>query len=492
MSTTTANIAPTTELIRAYRAKDYSWKEMLGEFIDNSIDADAENIEVHIERPSSGRSDWVESIAIIDDGNGCGSLQDLFRLGRHNADANTQIGEYGVGAKEMQMALADRVVAFTRSNGSVSKCDVDFREIGERQDWQIQVVEKEDPDHAKSPPTGFPDSALDEGGTGMCIRLEVGKSKRLNSHRLERAIQSLSHQYRPALNEGRSITIIDDGEKHDLSAWEWPELEKEQSFEVDLPSGTAQVTAGCLPSRDDPRSGVHFVFGPRVISSREKSIESTDGPISLPPTFFAYVDLGDGFTLSTNKTSVQRSGEIERVIADQTEDVVGYCRQHSEQLKITKLETGLLDELQEITRKEKRNSGKRNTQNDGVSPKDTGKTRENASKTQTGDGSARGKGKGKKLTGLDIEIGPQSTDEFIDYVVVNDGWKLKLFVNSEHEAFIERSLDEIRDICAGVVATLVHFGDLPQRTNRVFSKAGILPGEPLSKTTDHAFSRIDS
>jgi hypothetical protein len=491
MSTKTADISPTTSLIRALRDKDHPWKKMLGEFIDNSIDANAQNIELYIERRSRGRSDMVDGVVVLDDGEGCEDLQDLFKLGRHNADENTQIGEYGVGAKEMQIAIAERVTAFTRTNGRVSTCEVDYREIEERGSWEIQITEESDPEHAKSPPPSFPPSDLANGSTGMCIRLDVDRQKRLNSYRVERAIDRLSHQYRPALNAGRSIALIDGDERHELEAWGWPDLDRKQKFELDLPQGTATVTAGCLPSREDTRSGLHFVYGPRIIETRQKSIESEDRPVTLPPTFFAYVELSEGFALSTNKTSVQRSGQIERLISDRCEAVIGHCRQHSEQLKIDRLETGLLEDLQEITRKERRNTYNRDDTNDGKEPQGTDQTRENVEKTQSGNSSARGKGKGEKLTGLDIQVGPRGQNEFIDWQVVNDGWKLMLFVNSEHPSFQKRSMDEVRDVCTSVASALFAFGDLNDRLDRVLDKAGLATNVPLSEATDHAFRRID-
>jgi len=82
------NLTPDVSIIKAIRNDaGMNYVNAISELLDNSLDWTARNVEILLSR---------EELRIIDDGQGCGNLEPMLRLAKHNPDGK-RIGRYGVG-----------------------------------------------------------------------------------------------------------------------------------------------------------------------------------------------------------------------------------------------------------------------------------------------------------------------------------------------------------------------------------------------------------
>ena len=133
--------------IQALRDSGYkSTDHALAELIDNSIDAEAKNVEVvciekRSHRPHARRR--VSRIAVIDDGYGMDSdtLRRALKFGdgTNLNNTTTKIGRFGVGLPQSSISQCKRVDIWTWQNGpdNAYHCYLDLDEI---QDLGIEVV----------------------------------------------------------------------------------------------------------------------------------------------------------------------------------------------------------------------------------------------------------------------------------------------------------------------------------------------------------------
>jgi hypothetical protein len=107
----------TGHTLQSLRDAGYSLPAAIAEVIDNSIEAEANNIDVLIEDVEEKRKVHVDRIAVADDGIGMGTgpqgesiLQHYLQLGYSSRYlSTTTIGKYGVGAKLAALNFAERI-----------------------------------------------------------------------------------------------------------------------------------------------------------------------------------------------------------------------------------------------------------------------------------------------------------------------------------------------------------------------------------------------
>lgn len=118
--------------IRALRVTGYTLEGTLEDLADNSVDAGAKNILVHLERDGKS-AEWT--VYIADDG--CGmdreTLDQMMRLGSRVAhDPETDLGAFGVGSDTATLAIAKRKHVITLGpEGLLSAI------------WDVDVIERE-------------------------------------------------------------------------------------------------------------------------------------------------------------------------------------------------------------------------------------------------------------------------------------------------------------------------------------------------------------
>ena len=112
---------PASSLIESIRSIGYSFETAIADIVDNSISAEAQNIEVNITPPEKGNL----SVVILDDGTGMtrDELVVAMSLGgkgprtKRNSD---DLGRFGLGLKTASFSQAKKlkmIQAFMASNG---------------------------------------------------------------------------------------------------------------------------------------------------------------------------------------------------------------------------------------------------------------------------------------------------------------------------------------------------------------------------------------
>ncbi len=117
----------------------YDAPASVADLIDNSIDADARNIDVTI--ASSGRSSWVR---VADDGIGMTSLEldEAMRYGSRRDYEPHHLGHFGLGLKTASLSQCRRltVAARTTPTGRIEVRRWDLDQVAERDAWDLERV----------------------------------------------------------------------------------------------------------------------------------------------------------------------------------------------------------------------------------------------------------------------------------------------------------------------------------------------------------------
>lgn len=116
----------TGHTLQSLRDAGYSLPAAIAEVIDNSIEADANQIDVYLGNADAAGKAHVDRIAIADDGTGMGTgpdgesiLQHYLQLGYSTRYmSQTTIGKYGVGAKLAALNFAERIDVWSCSDDS--------------------------------------------------------------------------------------------------------------------------------------------------------------------------------------------------------------------------------------------------------------------------------------------------------------------------------------------------------------------------------------
>ena len=114
----------TGHTLQSLREAGYSLSSAIAEVIDNSIEAEANSVEIYLEEVEDRGKAYVDRIAIADDGIGMGIgpqgesiLQHYLQLGYSTRYmSETTIGKYGVGAKLAALNFAERIDVWSCSS----------------------------------------------------------------------------------------------------------------------------------------------------------------------------------------------------------------------------------------------------------------------------------------------------------------------------------------------------------------------------------------
>ncbi|MFH4592157.1 ATP-binding protein [Vibrio alginolyticus] len=138
-------IAPSAaSMIENLRSLGYSTEEAIADIIDNSISANAINIDIEM-KWHGGQS----YIAICDDGHGMdeAELIQAMRPGSKNPRAtreSSDLGRFGMGMKSASFSLGKELTVFTRKNGSNSLRRWDLDVVSDLNEWK--VLKNQSPD----------------------------------------------------------------------------------------------------------------------------------------------------------------------------------------------------------------------------------------------------------------------------------------------------------------------------------------------------------
>jgi len=207
----------TGHALQSLRDSGYSLPAALGEVIDNSLEANANNITLHFEesKAKSGKK-HIHRITVIDDGDGMDlpTLQRYPQVGYSTRYMRTDtIGKYGVGAKLAAFNYGQRLDVWSRITQDSPWYRVWFDLEGAfRQEQNGEVVGIDFPD---TQPLPEDISAYVPNGSGTIVvwskvdRLEEGW-KAPDAQALKAEVQhELARMFRYFLNGGISISVED-------------------------------------------------------------------------------------------------------------------------------------------------------------------------------------------------------------------------------------------------------------------------------------------
>lgn len=271
------SIAPETALLESLRRQRLSWREVIGELIDNSFDAEATRITITFRK---------RALSVEDDGTGCDDLARMLRLGHHYKRPGTKLGRYGVGWKDAACWLWGTSRIVSTAGRQQQSLTVSWPRLARSSRWEI-----EDPVTEK---TTRPTGTLIEF-TDICRQVP----------RLEILADDLGFLFAPALRSGRQILLRHGRRRLPCVAYRLPPLDDtiEDSFEVD--GRGVSLRAGIVKQDEkNARPGFVFLHEHRVI---EHSALGSDG--YNVARIAGEVQLDDRWALSKNKTEVVEARE---------------------------------------------------------------------------------------------------------------------------------------------------------------------------------------
>jgi len=220
METTTKSPVPfikTGQALQSLRDSGYSFEAALGEVIDNSIEANANNIYIYLFKKETKKGKkHVHQIAIIDDGNGMPEeiLHHYPQIGFSTRYMRTDtIGKYGVGAKLAALNYAKRFDVWSRTEKDKPWYHV-FLDLEEMLETEERGEEHYIPaPQIKSIPEGWTKVVNDSSGTivlwSNIDRLDEGRFA-VSYDELESNLEKeLSRIFRYFINDGINIYVND-------------------------------------------------------------------------------------------------------------------------------------------------------------------------------------------------------------------------------------------------------------------------------------------
>ena len=201
--------------LQSLRHSGYDLPTALGEVIDNSLEADANRIQVVMEETVDKRKKkHITRIIIIDDGKGMSDnvLHNYLQIGFSTRYMSTQtIGKFGVGAKLAALNFARRVDAYSRTLGGEPWLHVYFD-----MDEALEM-EANGGDVLIAPPSLDPVPAEIEGklpkGSGTMViwsridKLEEGRHAPDAKALQQDVAKELSRIFRQFIHDGRKLIV---------------------------------------------------------------------------------------------------------------------------------------------------------------------------------------------------------------------------------------------------------------------------------------------
>lgn len=424
------NIPPS--ILRSINAQPMQWKVALGEACDNSFDSGANWVRIVFHGD--------KQLEIIDDGGGCNNIEAMLTIGSHYKQANTKLGRFGVGLKELACWLWGELVIQTIHGGIVRKAAIDWERLARASDWNV-------PD-----PTEKPVGDRQERGTKLLFR----KTVRNRPSDLAVLADELGYLFAPALWSGKQIAIESGKKKLTVAAWKLPEFDGDvvrDSFSVN--GKRVELTAGVVSSDHvNSRKGFTFIHEFRVLlnsalGSCGKSVSRVCGTVVL----------GSEWKLGKNKDAIQDSDDqmvaLEQAIYSRCEKILERGERQSTMLRnsafegaVTTAIRGLLSAPSDNEADQKARRASPENDAGGVQPKESGRRHGRARKRQDGStfkGSAN-------LTGIRFE-----------WECRNDGMIGRadlpgnvVYLNESHRRLIHHreneNVDAIADLCCFIVS----------------------------------------
>lgn len=313
------DITPHTNLIESIRQQNLPWTTIFGELIDNSLDAGANRVAIEFTK---------DNCVITDDGKGCDDLRVMLAPGARKDHATTELGRYGIGAKDAAISAADTISIESVCNGVVRSVSCSWKVIAKSGEWKVA-----DPMvSATSAPSG--------------TKIILSACRKVWS--FDNLVEDLQFRYTPAIKRGKQILIRTKtkGECKPLAEFVYPALDRHTVRDVVVAGNKARVTMGIVPDGVKfSRRGMSISYGYRVIL-QNTAIGFGGKPV---PGLVGICELGDGWELSKNKTEVTKNiDELGDAIASAFADLIEHASQRSQSIQFDNVAKELNTILEDI------------------------------------------------------------------------------------------------------------------------------------------------
>lgn len=201
-------------LMRSLRVSGYSLEGTLEDHADNSVDAGAKHIAVHLERDGDSE-EWT--LYIADDGSGMDrtTLDQMMRLGsRVEHDLETDLGAFGVGSDTATLAIARRKHVLTLGGDGLLSAIWDLDVIEKKRQF-VKHLAVASPEETVMFEAAYKRYGLPVPKTGTVVL--IGKGDRVNRTQVGPAARSVGKSfgstYRRFLEPNGGVEIVINGEK---------------------------------------------------------------------------------------------------------------------------------------------------------------------------------------------------------------------------------------------------------------------------------------
>jgi hypothetical protein len=268
------------------------WWQVLGEWIDNAFDANAQNISFEFGDAASDRF-----VRVIDDGKGCEDPRVMVKLGGHKKHDWTRLGRYGIGGKDAALWVGEMqsTIQIRTFNGWLRR---DFRVKWEEyasSGWRVgKVIESPAEPYEKGTIITITPRAKDMAGGKYWTDL----------------LEQLGYLYAPAIRQGRQIKLKR-ARAHEweiVRRWEPPKFQGEHvDAIIEVKGRKARVYVGVVAEGvKNDKAGFTYFHEWRVI---EKASANGCG-LYNPAKICGFVDLDKSWPLTKNKDAISGDTEL--------------------------------------------------------------------------------------------------------------------------------------------------------------------------------------
>lgn len=348
------------KMLLSMKAAHHKWPVILGELIDNSLDAQATSVELAF---TPGK------FSISDNGNGCQSIDPMFEFGFSFDKGKDALGRYGIGLKEAATSLWGVMKIVTTRNGVTQTAEIKWDAVIDNDNLTI-------PDPISTP------ALAGEIGTKLTFKDYEPKPPAS----FDAIIKDISYLYSPSLRGGKCISICHGRQKRvSLSAYEMPDMVEVVEDTICIEGRTARIRVGIVrDARLNLHPGITFCYSYRVVKRSSDIGEYSARLIA------GEVILDNQWTLNKTKDDFVGSDELSEAIFDRCEALFKKSDAQAMNISSAAIAAKLTDSFQAIQKalghnlKEKRDS--RRNESGAISPVGSARKRLNVSKTQAGNG----------------------------------------------------------------------------------------------------------
>ena len=282
-------LPPSPWMLQSKIVANLTWKDVIGEWIDNAFDAKATMVTIEFTK---------DMLRVHDDGVGCADPGAMIQLGSHRPHSSTEIGQYGMGGKDAALwaggSLDSTVEIITVHAGVRRMLKLHWQQYGDS-GWEC-----DDPHERPAEPF--------ETGTSITI---WSKKRRTPPHgeKWKELVRELGYIFSAGIAEGRQIKLKRPGASDwDIApAWKMPPFDGEViDRKIEVNGRHVRIKCGVVAEgQANPHGGFTYWRRWRVI---EKASGNGCGRYSTSHVC-GVVRLDHNWPLSTHKNAISRGGE---------------------------------------------------------------------------------------------------------------------------------------------------------------------------------------